>query len=82
VTPQSHRVHHSPILEHRDTNFGLTFSIWDHIFGTQYRNYDEYPITGIHDEGFPTEQDEPDKNLAKLVLDQFIYPFRMVATRL
>jgi sterol desaturase/sphingolipid hydroxylase (fatty acid hydroxylase superfamily) len=47
VTPQFHRVHHSIEPRHRDRNFGLTFSIWDHLFGTQYRGYDEYlPLQG------------------------------------
>ena len=61
VTPQSHRVHHSTQPEHFDCNFGLTFSIWDHLFGTQYRNYDEYPETGIPDEHFPFEQEQRDR---------------------
>lgn len=34
VTPQSHRIHHSRRAEHRDTNFGAIFSIWDRLFGT------------------------------------------------
>jgi sterol desaturase/sphingolipid hydroxylase (fatty acid hydroxylase superfamily) len=33
-TPQVHRIHHSLNPEHYDTNFGNTFMIWDHVFGT------------------------------------------------
>ena len=51
----------------QDTNFGLTFSIWDHLFGTQYRGYDEYPETGVADAPMPT------------FLSQLFYPFNKVA---
>ena len=50
---QSHRIHHSHREEHRDKNFGAIFSLWDQLFGTQYRKYDEYPETGIDDATFP-----------------------------
>lgn len=33
-TPQAHRVHHSADPQHYDTNFGNTFMLWDHLFGT------------------------------------------------
>lgn len=73
VTPQSHRVHHSADPRHRDTNFGLTFSLWDHLFGTQYRGYDEYPETGIDDEKFPYEQG---RSALSALAGQLLYPFR------
>jgi sterol desaturase/sphingolipid hydroxylase (fatty acid hydroxylase superfamily) len=69
VTPQSHRVHHSVMLQHRDTNFGSLFSIWDYLFGTQYRGYNEYPETGIEDETFPYEKEA---KLSRLILVPFI----------
>jgi sterol desaturase/sphingolipid hydroxylase (fatty acid hydroxylase superfamily) len=76
VTPQSHRIHHSRQKEHRDKNFGAIFSIWDHLFGTQYRKYDEYPETGIDDPFFPHESESGwHKPLGSLTL-QLIYPFR------
>ena len=53
VTPQSHRVHHSIERRHVDKNFGVFFSFWDRLFGTQYRGYEEYPDTGITDRAFP-----------------------------
>ena len=80
VTPQSHRVHHSVELRHRDTNFGLSFSIWDHLFGTQYRGYDEYPETGIADPDFPSEHGEHGGGLGGL-LEQLLYPFAALARR-
>ena len=33
-TPQAHRTHHSAEPRHYDTNFGTTFMLWDHVFGT------------------------------------------------
>ena len=81
VTPQSHRVHHSPLEKHRDTNFGETLSIWDHIFGTQYRNYDEYPETGVDDPDFPMEQESRAMSIyehVKLICRQTIYPVQVL----
>lgn len=78
VTPQSHRVHHSIEPRHRDTNFGLTFSLWDHLFGTQYRGYDEYPDTGIDDPDFPLEQNPGRLGYLGSLCGQFLYPFRAI----
>ena len=79
VTPQSHRVHHSIDPRHHDTNFGLTFSIWDHLFGTQWRNYDEYPETGIEDHDFPFEQGTGVFGVVSRLVGQLVYPFRKIA---
>ena len=80
VTPQSHRVHHSIEPRHHDTNFGLTFSLWDQLFGTQYRGYDEYPATGIDDEGFPSEQVGKEKlGVVRRLVSQLMYPFEAIA---
>jgi sterol desaturase/sphingolipid hydroxylase (fatty acid hydroxylase superfamily) len=49
VTPQSHRIHHSIELQHRDTNYGVIFSLWDRLFGTQHPSSDVYPETGVED---------------------------------
>ncbi|MCM2681484.1 sterol desaturase family protein [Echinimonas agarilytica] len=74
VTPQSHRVHHSGEKEYYDMNFGVSLSVWDHLFGTQCRNYDVYPTTGIPDPNFPCES-KSEKPLYKLLWQQFVYPF-------
>jgi sterol desaturase/sphingolipid hydroxylase (fatty acid hydroxylase superfamily) len=34
ITPRFHHVHHSDNLTLSNTNFGVTFSIWDRLFGT------------------------------------------------
>lgn len=34
VTPRTHFIHHSSAPEHFNRNFGVVFSMWDHLFGT------------------------------------------------
>lgn len=77
VTSQSHRVHHARDTRQRNCNFGGFFSIWDHAFGTQCQNYDEYPEElGIEDERFPVEQGAPMRDLPRIFAAQMLYPFR------
>jgi sterol desaturase/sphingolipid hydroxylase (fatty acid hydroxylase superfamily) len=76
VTPQSHRIHHSIEPRHLDTNFGALFSIWDRLFGTQYRGHDEYPETGIADAAFPHEAKGDLRSLLVTPLAQMAYPLR------
>jgi sterol desaturase/sphingolipid hydroxylase (fatty acid hydroxylase superfamily) len=81
VTPQSHRIHHSIEARHRDTNFGSLFSIWDHLFGTQCRRYDEYPDTGIEDTAFPVERSTRIRDLLLTPIVQMAYPFQRILRR-
>jgi sterol desaturase/sphingolipid hydroxylase (fatty acid hydroxylase superfamily) len=78
VTPQSHRIHHSREPRHADQNFGILFSFWDRLFGTQCREYDAYPATGIRDAEFPSEQSSERYNVFSTYFAQFLYPFRRV----
>ncbi len=82
VTPQSHRVHHSIEPEHRDTNFGGVLVVWDRLFGTQVRDLDVYPDTGVMNEQFPYEQSARPTMLAKTYARQIVYPFRGLTSRL
>ena len=34
ITPDLHRIHHSPWQPETDSNYGSTLSVWDRIFGT------------------------------------------------
>jgi sterol desaturase/sphingolipid hydroxylase (fatty acid hydroxylase superfamily) len=81
VTPQSHRIHHSIEDRHCDKNFGGILSIWDYLFGTQYRNYDEYPECGVADSNFPVESRIRRFSLISQPLAQFFYPFRLIIRR-
>ncbi|HYK76785.1 MAG TPA: sterol desaturase family protein [Daejeonella sp.] len=45
-TPSNHRVHHGSQGKYLDRNFGATFMIWDHLFGS-FQYEEEKPIYGI-----------------------------------
>jgi len=45
-TPSNHRVHHGSQEKYLDKNFGATFMIWDHLFGT-FQYEEEQPIYGL-----------------------------------
>jgi sterol desaturase/sphingolipid hydroxylase (fatty acid hydroxylase superfamily) len=79
VTPQSHRVHHSTEEQHWDHNFGAMLSIWDRMFGTQWKGSDEYPSVGIDDENFPVETDTKPTAVVATYARQVAYPFTKVA---
>jgi len=81
VTPQSHRVHHSPHRRHWDLNFGVIFCVWDRLFGTHYRNDREYPKTGIPDRSFPTEVSVRPHHLLLTPILQHVHPFRALWRR-
>jgi sterol desaturase/sphingolipid hydroxylase (fatty acid hydroxylase superfamily) len=78
VTPQSHRVHHSMDQKHYDKNFGSLFTFWDFIFGTQYKGFEEYPVTGVHDKTFPHEKSLNVFSLILTPIHQMVYPFRRI----
>jgi sterol desaturase/sphingolipid hydroxylase (fatty acid hydroxylase superfamily) len=35
-SPVAHRIHHSPLEEHWDRNYGDLLPVWDRLFGTWY----------------------------------------------
>lgn len=74
VTPQSHRIHHSSETAHHDKNFGVIFSFWDRLFGTQYTGWHEYPETGIRDKKFPVETSAKGLALLATPIRQNLYP--------
>jgi len=78
VTPQSHRVHHSRVPEHQDKNFGTIFSVWDFLFGTQYRDYDVYPEVGVEDDDQPIEYSRNPLIAIKTFGAQLVYPFKLI----
>lgn len=81
VTPQSHRIHHSIDARHHDNNFGVILSVWDHLFKTQWRGYDEYPETGLPNRGLPHETTVKGLSLLSVPIAQFAYPFRVIRQR-
>lgn len=75
VTPQSHRVHHSLIEEHWNSNYGSVFT-WDRLFGMQHDDIDSYPVTGLNDDEFPEPTTWSPRDFLRCLADQFSYPFR------
>ncbi len=45
-TPSNHRVHHGSDEKYLDKNFGATFMIWDHLFGS-FQYEEEKPSYGL-----------------------------------
>jgi sterol desaturase/sphingolipid hydroxylase (fatty acid hydroxylase superfamily) len=81
VTPQSHRVHHSHLPEHRDKNFANVFSIWDRIFGTHVSDADVYPPTGIMDPNMPKPRQATLPSALAAWGKMLVYPFVVLGRR-
>ena len=83
VTPQSHRIHHSPRPEHQDKNYGNVFSIWDFLFGTQVLDFNVYPETGTPDQNVPQDQKATTVfGAIQTVFEQILYPFKTFRKKL
>lgn len=80
VTPQSHRVHHSSVKEHWNSNYGSVFA-WDRLFGTQHDNPNIYPATGLNDESYPDPANWSMGEMARSLYGQMVYPFRRDAVQ-
>jgi len=79
ISPQAHRVHHSAMPEHFNTNFGVILACWDYLFGTRYHDDNAYPTTGIDDRAFPLERRANPFALVATWARQTVYPFQMLA---
>jgi sterol desaturase/sphingolipid hydroxylase (fatty acid hydroxylase superfamily) len=74
LSPHYHQLHHSIAERHWDKNFGLTLSIWDHLFGTLViPEADEDFVFGLTD----SEHDEY-QSLYKL----HVVPLKKIANRI
>lgn len=69
ITPELHRLHHSDERRHYDSNFGVVFSVWDHLFGTLVPT-DELTVKTSF--GLGSNHNEKYKRLGQL----FFTPFR------
>ncbi len=76
VSPEAHRIHHSTDEIHYDKNYGLTFSIWDRIFGTyvEPQSDDPTPVTGVP--GLPSPEAKTYAEVPGVLLQQLLAPFR------
>jgi sterol desaturase/sphingolipid hydroxylase (fatty acid hydroxylase superfamily) len=63
VSPGSHRIHHSPVRERTDSNYGTLFSFWDRLFRT-YK-------TPRHDAESRFGLNQKDGSVRALLIDPF-----------
>lgn len=47
VSPQFHRIHHGNESRYADRNFGLTYSLWDYVFGTAATTWEQPAAYGV-----------------------------------
>ena len=71
VTPRIHRVHHSDYAPQTDSNFGVTFTFWDRLFGT-YR-YEVPERIGLDD---PALSGGHARDFDKLIFEPFKFLWR------
>ncbi len=79
VTPQSHRMHHTNDPKYADRNFGRYLTLWDWVFGTQVKDWDVYPATGIDDRNFPLEEKRLSIRILWMPIVQHWYPVEVLA---
>jgi sterol desaturase/sphingolipid hydroxylase (fatty acid hydroxylase superfamily) len=76
ITPRLHRVHHSPLANQTDSNFGGTFTFWDRIFGTYCS---EVPAgQGLDDENLAGTKS---RDFDTLVFEPFRFAWRSIRNR-
>ena len=73
VTPAMHRVHHSHVPEHTNSNYSTVFSWWDRCFGT----YRVIPQQGALVIGLPEYPRSEDVTLGKVLAMPFGPPCRV-----
>ena len=75
ISPAQHQIHHSIKKEHHDKNFGVTFAIWDYIFGTLCTSKNnEVSKFGISKNEYKYEQ-----NILYLYFAPFIGIYKIIA---
>ena len=63
VTPDMHRIHHSEVSAHTNSNYGTLFSWWDRLFGTYVFGPDQRAMTM----GLPEYSQREDVALGKVL---------------
>jgi|CXWL01.1.fsa_nt_gi sterol desaturase/sphingolipid hydroxylase (fatty acid hydroxylase superfamily) len=79
VSPLYHRLHHSVEPRHVDKNFANRFVIWDLLSGTADFDYSQVYATGAPLAPIALETSLRPLALLKVFVQQFLYPFRMIA---
>lgn len=78
VSPQYHRVHHSREPKHFDMNYGERLILWDWMFGSLYKSFNEYPETGVRECEGVVEDNVSFRMIPIVWFKQFMYPFMKI----
>ena len=73
VTPDMHRIHHSQIAEHTNSNYSTIFSFWDRLFGTYRFGFAQQRLTI----GLPEYQRAADVMFGKVLVMPFGPPCKI-----
>lgn len=68
ISPGFHRVHHSAEARHQSANFGLSYSFWDRLFGTEARSLERPESYGV-----------PELAIPESFARQLAFPFMLLA---
>ena len=74
ISPAQHQIHHSIKKEHHDKNFGVTFAIWDYIFGTLCTSKDNH----VSKFGITENEHKYEHNIFYLYASPFIGIFKII----
>ena len=75
ISPAQHQIHHSIKKEHHNKNFGVTFAIWDFVFGTLCTSRDnEVSKFGITEHEHKYEQ-----NIFYLYVSPFVGTYKIIS---
>lgn len=74
ISPAQHQIHHSIKKEHHDKNFGVTFAIWDYIFGTLCTSKDNH----VSKFGITENEYKNEHNIFYLYVSPFIGIFKII----
>ena len=74
ISPAQHQIHHSIKKEHHDKNFGVTFAIWDYIFGTLCTSMDNH----VSKFGITENEYKYEHNIFYLYVSPFIGIFKII----
>ena len=72
VTPDFHRVHHSPVQKETDSNFGFFLSIWDYVFFSYRKESEQDPKT--RDYGLEYFRENSENEMIELITQPFRHP--------
>ena len=75
ISPAQHQIHHSIKKEHHNKNFGVTFAIWDYVFGTLCTSKDNE----VSKFGITENEHKFENNIFYLYLSPFIGIYEIIS---